>query len=66
MLLSELKQDIPYLTHKMFAVRTALRTQTSVASRGYATAAKAQSLKERLAELIPKEIENVSSTVMSN
>lgn len=50
----------------MFAVRTALRTQTSVASRGYATAAKAQSLKERLAELIPKEIENVSSTVMSN
>ena len=35
-------------------------SQTSVASRGYASAAKAQSLKDRLAELIPKEIENVS------
>jgi citrate synthase len=47
----------------MFAVRNAVRVQsrTSIAARGYASAAKAQTLKERLAELIPQEIENVKA-----
>ncbi|GHJ89104.1 hypothetical protein NliqN6_5506 [Naganishia liquefaciens] len=45
----------------MLALRTALRGQTSNLARGYATAAKAQTLKERLSELIPREIENVKA-----
>jgi len=47
----------------MFAVRNAVRVQSrnQIIARGYASAAKTQTLKERLSELIPQEIENVKA-----